>query len=29
VWVDYATQARIPKDGARWYRDVIARRSVS
>ncbi len=25
VWVDYATQARVPKDSARWYRDVIAR----
>ena len=25
VWVDYATQARTPKDSALWYRDVIAR----
>ncbi|MES2643857.1 MAG: GH1 family beta-glucosidase [Myxococcota bacterium] len=25
VWVDYATQARVPKDSAFWYRDVIAR----
>jgi beta-glucosidase len=24
VWVDYATQQRMPKDSARWYRDVIA-----
>ncbi len=24
VWVDYDTQERIPKDSARWYRDVIA-----
>jgi len=24
VWVDYATQARIPKDSARWYAQVIA-----
>ena len=23
VWVDYATQRRIPKDSARWYRRVI------
>jgi len=23
VWVDYATQERILKDSARWYRDVI------
>jgi beta-glucosidase len=23
-WVDYATQQRIPKDSALWYRDVIA-----
>ncbi len=25
VWVDYATQARIPKDSARWYRGVVTR----
>src|SRR6185437_14320802 len=24
VWVDYATQARIPKDSARWYAQVVA-----
>jgi len=24
VYVDYPTQRRIPKDSARWYRDVIA-----
>ena len=24
VWVDYATQERIPKDSALWYRQVIA-----
>ena len=24
VWVDFATQQRIPKDSAYWYRDVIA-----
>ena len=24
VWVDYATQQRIPKDSALWYKDVIA-----
>jgi beta-glucosidase len=24
VYVDYETQRRIPKDSARWYRDVIA-----
>lgn len=23
VWVDYATQRRVPKDSALWYRDVI------
>jgi beta-glucosidase len=23
VWVDYATQRRIPKESARWYRRVI------
>lgn len=24
VWTDYATQQRIPKDSALWYKDVIA-----
>jgi beta-glucosidase len=24
VWVDYATQQRIPKDSALWYKEVIA-----
>ena len=24
VWVDYDTQQRIPKDSARWYKNVIA-----
>jgi beta-glucosidase len=24
VYVDYATQLRVPKDSALWYRDVIA-----
>ncbi len=24
VWVDYQTQARLEKDSARWYRQVIA-----
>lgn len=24
VWVDYATQQRLPKDSALWYRDLIA-----
>jgi beta-glucosidase len=24
VWVDYATQQRVPKDSARWYQGVIA-----
>ena len=28
VYVDYATGRRIPKDSARWYRDVIARGAV-
>lgn len=28
VWVDYATQARIPKDSAYWYRQVIADNAV-
>lgn len=26
TWVDYATQQRMPKDSALWYRDVIANR---
>jgi beta-glucosidase len=28
VWVDYATQRRIPKDSARWYQRVIAANSA-
>jgi beta-glucosidase len=28
VWVDYATQRRIPKDTALWYRRVIAGNSA-
>jgi beta-glucosidase len=28
VYVDYETQARVPKDSARWYRDVIARNGL-
>jgi beta-glucosidase len=28
VYVDFASQRRIPKDSARWYRDVIARNGV-
>jgi beta-glucosidase len=28
VWVDYQTQARIPKDSALWYRRVIAENVV-
>jgi beta-glucosidase len=28
VYVDYATQQRIPKDSAHWYRDVIARNGL-
>lgn len=28
VWVDYATQQRIPKDSALWYKDVIAANAV-
>ena len=27
VYVDYATQRRIPKRSALWYRDLIARRN--
>jgi beta-glucosidase len=29
TWVDYATQERIPKDSALWYRDVIFANGVS
>ena len=29
VFVDYASQRRIPKDSAWWYRDVIARNGVA
>jgi len=28
VRVDYAAQARIPKQSARWYREVIARNGI-
>ena len=28
VWVDYQTQARVPKDSALWYRRVIAENVV-
>jgi beta-glucosidase len=28
VWVDYATQQRMPKDSALWYRQVIADNAV-
>ena len=28
VWVDYETQARIPKDSALWYKRVIAENAV-
>ncbi|HUF38438.1 MAG TPA: GH1 family beta-glucosidase [Anaerolineales bacterium] len=28
VWVDYETGERIPKDSARWYREVIARNGL-
>jgi beta-glucosidase len=28
VYVDYATQARIPKDSARWFREVIRSNAV-
>ena len=27
-WVNYETQQRLPKDSARWYRDVIAANAV-
>jgi beta-glucosidase len=29
VWVNFATQQRIPKQSAFWYRDVIAANAVS
>jgi beta-glucosidase len=29
VWVDYATQARLPKDSALWYQAVIAENAVN
>ncbi|WP_067172816.1 GH1 family beta-glucosidase [Microtetraspora niveoalba] len=29
VYVDYATQRRIPKDSALWYREVISRNGLS
>jgi beta-glucosidase len=29
VWVDYATQERIPKDSALWYAQVIARNELA
>jgi len=29
VYVDYATQERIPKDSAYWYRDVIGSNGAS
>lgn len=29
VWVDYATQQRLPKDSAWWYRDVIAANALT
>ena len=28
VYVDYATGSRVPKDSARWYREVIARHGL-
>ncbi|MGA3121647.1 MAG: GH1 family beta-glucosidase [Polyangiaceae bacterium] len=28
TWIDYATQERIPKDSAFWYREVIAQNAV-
>lgn len=28
VWVDYETQRRIPKDSAKWFREVIRRRGL-
>jgi beta-glucosidase len=29
TWVDYATQARVPKESALWYRQVIQENAVS
>jgi beta-glucosidase len=29
VYVDYDTQARIPKDSAWWYRDFVARQAAN
>ena len=29
VYVDYATQRRIPKDSAKWYSDVIRRNGLA
>ena len=29
VWVDYATQQRIMKDSALWYKEVIAQKGFS
>jgi len=29
VHVDYRTQARLPKDSALWYRDVIRRNGLA
>ena len=29
VHVDYRTQARVPKDSALWYRDVIGRNGLA
>jgi beta-glucosidase len=28
VWVDYATQQRIPKDSAQWYKAAIERNGI-
>jgi len=28
VWVDYATQRRIPKASARWYKEIIRQNGV-
>ena len=28
VWVNFATQQRILKDSARWYKDVISRNAL-
>ena len=29
VWVDFATQERIPKDSALWYKEVVARNQIA